>query len=631
MRNLLFLVVFSAIVYIGIIRLSDWSWLSGGWLSLAWALINYWLVVSLPSKRSLWIWLGWLGWVFFWLYSLINLAHYQVFRNFLLISREQLFNTNGELLAMIKDYYYLIPTRLYITLAVFLILSLAVPLIARRMTGRRYQLSLRRRGLSWIIVLALLINNGLALGLTQYFEKNPLASWSDKMVSAADWGLGGNLIKQAEILAGYDYISRLRHSITDEQRDQFGQPQVDEIHRLLNNLGQRPTSSVTTTAVQLPTLNKPNIIIVQLESVSSWALRQNPTPMPFLQSLMDNNISVKQFLGNSCNTINAEYSGLCSALPNALEPIDYSHSSNNFISLAQSLKQAGYLNYVFHSNGPDAWHRGLLYPSWGFDRLFFTPYFRRKDSDDHVLTELVRQLKLAKQPTLAYFVSFTSHGPHNQELMDYNLAKNKLAVTPYQGQLDQALITGSELDQQKIRNYLGFLTPVDDALRNLFANLKVEGLDKNTVVVIYGDHRLYNFSPMNADNFVKYNDLPFVMVVPGMNQPLLINQTVSHIDIAPTLWQLVYGQDKPVNSYFMGTSLFETNRPDGAITKCLGEISYVRDGLIIQGDSRNNLYRFLRVPNDWSRERQEITINQIKKIVSESDQILYGNLLPILK
>lgn len=619
----------SLIAYGLIARVAAWPWLSGGWLGLIWVLINYWLVASLPSRKSGWIWLGWLGWVFFWLYALINLANYQVFRNLLLISRQQLLHTNGDLLAMMKDYYYLIPLGLYLAVAILLLLSLIIPLVLHRVSAQRSRCS--HRGLFWLIVLALLVNNCLALGLTQYFEKNPLARWSDKTVAAADWGLGGNLIKQAEILAGYDYVSQLRASITAEQRQQYGQPQIDEIRGLLDGLGQRPTGSATTTIAQLPKLDKPNIIIVQLESVGSWALDQNPTPMPFLRSLMDNNISAKQFLANSCHTVNAEYSGLCSALPNSLEPIDYSHKANNFVSLSQLLKSDGYTSSLFHANTADFWHRGQLYPRWGFDKLFLTPYFRQKDTDNYVLTELVRQLKLAKQPTLSYFISFTSHAPHNQELIDYNLKKNKLAITPYQGQLNRSVIAGSELDEQEIRDYLGFLTPVDDALRNLFINLKKGGLDKNTIVVIYGDHRFYNFSPMNADNFAKYNNLPFAIVVPGMDKPVFINQTVSHLDIAPTLWQLIYGQTKPVDSHFMGTSLFAANRPDGAITKCLGEVSYARDGLIVQGDVRSGLYHYLEVPSDWSEERQETAVGQIKKIVYDSDQILYGNLLPGLK
>lgn len=620
------LILVSVISHGLIIKLAGWPWLSGGWLGLFWALANFYFIAAVPTKKWWPIWLANLWWWFFWAYSLVNLANYRVFRNFLLISRQQLRGTNQELLTMMKEYYYLIPIELYISIIALLVISLIASWLNKRRLSRFARSNYSgywRQLVGWLMI------NGLYFGLVILGQNYPPQRWLDKSLAAADWGIGGNLVRQVHLLLSNDYSSKLVAAITDEQRNNYGQDQIKQLKAIVNELGGKQTNQLSDSVQQL-VLDKPHLVFIQLESISSWALQHNPTPMPFLQSLIDNNVSAERFLANSCHTINAEYSSLCGSLANSFEPIDYSHRHNNFVCLPQLLKKDGYANYVFHANLPDFWHRRTLYPKWGFDKLFFTPYFRQKDTDNYVLTELIKQLKIADQPTLNYFISFTSHGPHNQEQIDYNQQKNKLIIEPYAGELNHQVIEGSELNEQQIRDYLGFIKPVDDALRNFFDNLKREGLDQKTIVIIYGDHRFYNFSPINPDNFSKYNQVPFVMVIPGLERPIKINQTISHLDIAPTLWQLIYGSDKPIDQTFIGTSLLSANRPDGVISKCLGEVFYARDDLIIQGDVRNNLYSFLDQPTNWSDRQKNQTIDLLKKSVYLSDQLLYGNLLPVV-
>src|SRR5690606_35055076 len=141
--------------------------------------------------------------------------------------------------------------------------------------------------------------------------------------------------------------------------------------------------------------------------------------------------------------------------------------------------------------------------------------------------------------------------------------------------------------------YLGNLRTIDQGIELFFQRLSKEGLLEETIVILFGDHRYYNFKTENKVNeFLRYNELPFVMVVPkayGGTNPSIASQ----MDIAPTILHLLEGSIVHLPEQFIGHSLLDPAHPQNALSKCLGEVSYIDEQQIIKGDASLQIYNQL--------------------------------------
>jgi len=63
-----------------------------------------------------------------------------------------------------------------------------------------------------------------------------------------------------------------------------------------------------------------------------------------------------------------------------------------------------------------------------------------------------------------------------------------------------------------------------------------------------------------------------------------VKKIASHVDIAPTLLNIVEGEGYEMPEHFVGSSLFSSSHPNSAINKCLGESYYVDQNIIINND-----------------------------------------------
>jgi lipoteichoic acid synthase len=118
-------------------------------------------------------------------------------------------------------------------------------------------------------------------------------------------------------------------------------------------------------------------LIIQLESIGQYAVNNEPSVMPYLQSLQKNNLTIPYFYATSCETINAEYTSLCSFWPDSIDPVNYKNKDNQFYCLPEILKnEHGYDTYFFHANTADFWDRDLLTAKFGFASKYFVPKTR---------------------------------------------------------------------------------------------------------------------------------------------------------------------------------------------------------------------------------------------------------------
>ncbi|MFH0857808.1 MAG: sulfatase-like hydrolase/transferase [Candidatus Magasanikbacteria bacterium] len=149
----------------------------------------------------------------------------------------------------------------------------------------------------------------------------------------------------------------------------------------------------------------------------------------------------------------------------------------------------------------------------------------------------------------------------------------------------------------------------------MFAELEKEGLAENTIVVIYGDHRYYNFTGETKDNFYWYNEVPFVIVDPSGKSGKLA-EYASNIDVAPTILHMLEGSSSYIpEDKFLGTSLFAKNHPNSSMLKCLGYVDYVDEKVIVQGNIERRVY----------------TVSYENAVVTEEEKSKYLQMIPYLE
>jgi len=293
--------------------------------------------------------------------------------------------------------------------------------------------------------------------------------------------------------------------------------------------------------------------------------------------------------------------------------------------LPQILKdKLNYTTAVYHANSASFWHRDILNPKWGYNRLYFTPDYKLRASDHTVLDDVIGKIKEATGPTFNYIIGFTSHGPHNQEFIDLNHYENNLDIYPYPAPLNANSLSAAT-DATSIRNYFGFLTSVDNDIKDLFDQLAANNLLDKTIVIIYGDHRYYSFSSGDAvADFNNYNEIPFAMYVPGAYHGQA-QEIASQADIAPTLLDLIAGAGDKTPPYFIGTSLFSSDHPNSAISKCLGENDYIDENIIIKNEKLLNTFTPLVFSQKYASIKYNDYVAAFSDVILRSDRILINN------
>jgi len=181
----------------------------------------------------------------------------------------------------------------------------------------------------------------------------------------------------------------------------------------------------------------------------------------------------------------------------------------------------------------------------------------------------LNELATRKQPFLLNVFVASTHAPFGSDYPYYTLfsphnyrgpakfvvdgLQDPSAIIKRQGQ------DASAFDVQQIIDlYDGAVRQFDDAVAYIIGHLRAQGLDRNTIVVIYSDHGtdLFERRTWGQGNTVIGNDpsarIPLLIVDPRRPGGTVIQQTVRSVDIAPTLLALL---KQPIPATMEGVSL----------------------------------------------------------------------------
>jgi phosphoglycerol transferase MdoB-like AlkP superfamily enzyme len=331
-----------------------------------------------------------------------------------------------------------------------------------------------------------------------------------------------------------------------------------------------------------------NIIIIQVESLEGAVINQKINGQeitPNLNKLAGEGLYFDNYYApvGPGNTADTEFSTMNSLypLPNDVAFVNY--AKNKYNALPKLLKKNGFETVCFHGDVPTFWNRSNIYPGLGYDEMFGLSDFTatRKVGkgpsslgDEDLFSQTLPKLKELKQPFFSTVITMSSHTPF--------ILPQDLQTLQFPG--DSALNATQ-------KNYLQSIHYTDKAIGQFIEGLKKEGIYKNSLIFVLGDHSSFtNISSVLEQNGIispqmEKNRVPMMLL--NANLQGTNNIPASHLDIYPTITNLlgieapktVLGQDllntkTPVASRFglvsggiasvLTKDLFYESSPDGA-------------------------------------------------------------------
>jgi len=215
-------------------------------------------------------------------------------------------------------------------------------------------------------------------------------------------------------------------------------------------------------------------------------------------------------------------------------------TSNTFESAPAILKQqGGYTTAVMHGGAGSFWNRNNAYKQFGYEYFMPLSYYQNKPKyyigyglkDKIFFSQSIKYIERLPQPFYLKLITVTNHYPYDLDKKNQSIDKTD---------------TGDET----VDGYVQTAHYLDQAVGQLMRWLKKTGLDKNTLLVFYGDH--YGISGnhhkasaelLDQDEFTNFDNLKFQRVPLMFHMKGLkggIKKTYGgEIDVLPTLLNLL--------------------------------------------------------------------------------------------
>lgn len=304
-------------------------------------------------------------------------------------------------------------------------------------------------------------------------------------------------------------------------------------------------------------------------------------------------------------------------------------TSNTFESAPAILHQeAGYTTAVMHGGAGSFWNRNNAYKSFGYQYFLPINYYQNKPGyyigygikDKIFFDQSIKYIERLPQPFYLKMITVTNHYPYELDKKNQTIAKTD---------------TGDET----VDGYVQTAHYLDQAIGELMSWLKKTGLEKNTLIMLYGDH--YGISGnhhkasaqlLHQDSFNDFDNLNFQRVPLMFHMSGLkggINHTYGgEIDVLPTLLNLLGVNDNDTIQF--GHDLLSKSAPQivaqrngDFITpdyaKVTGDYYYTKTG------------ERIKHPSKALKKKLEAISNKVTTQLSLSDRVIDGNLLRFYK
>lgn len=350
-----------------------------------------------------------------------------------------------------------------------------------------------------------------------------------------------------------------------------------------------------------------NLIIIQVEALQNFVINskvEGNDITPNLNKWINKSVYFNNYFYqiSSGGTSDAEFISNNSLYPASSGSAYYLYSGNDYDSLGIELKNSGYNTNVFHGYKESFWNRNVMYPKEGFDTFYGEKSYNIDEkiglglSDQSFLNQSLDKMKELKKPYYSFLITLSSHYPYD-DLKGY-------------GEFN----TG-KYEDTLLGNYLKGIHYTDAQLGMFLDNLEKEGMLKDSVVVIYGDHyaipkenenelaTFLNCNNMNELTWMQQQKVPLIIHFPDEQYKGTNNIYAGQMDLYPTLSNLF---DLKANN-MMGKDLF--NSKNGNV--------FFRNGSFTDG----NIF-YLSESNTYYDVKSENIINETPSMQDKKEKVL---------
>lgn len=304
-----------------------------------------------------------------------------------------------------------------------------------------------------------------------------------------------------------------------------------------------------------------NLLVIQTESLENFVINQKIQGQeitPNLNRLLNNSLYFSNYHENVNNGVSSDSDLLTNT---GVYPVIYGstffrYPNNTYKnSLPNVLENMGYSTLAIHPDKGSYWNWVPALSSIGFNECLDATSFESKNpiglglSDEELMSQVAPILEKKKQPFYTFMVTQTSHGP-------FDLPEQY-----------RSLDLGN-LDNNILGDYFQSIHYTDAAIGKFLDELDKEGVLKNTMVVIYGDHtgvhkfyqdQLDTVKP--AEDWWQNNDMriPLIIYNPSI-QGKSFDVQGGQIDIMPTIEYLLGVDKKNYQNNALGKVLVNTNK-----------------------------------------------------------------------
>ena len=471
---------------------------------------SYWIMIAIDFVLSLWLF--------------ANILYYREFSNFLSLS---IIKTSGSTadnlgksivgITRVTDFLAFVD----IALIIFLMVSKVVKYDLRPLK-LRFNLLLEGIAVLLIGVNLLMAQKDRSGLLTRTFDNSYIVKY-----------LGIN---------EYAVYDAFKTAQTSEQMAKANVSDLQSIKKYLKVNYVKPNSAYTGVA------KGKNVLVIHLESFQQFLIGykwKGKEVTPNLNKLYHskNTLSFANFYNQvgQGKTSDAEM-----MLENSLFGLQSGSAmssygtSNTFESAPAILnQQGGYTTAVMHGGAGSFWNRNNAYKQFGYDYFMPLSYYENKPKyyigyglkDKIFFSQSIKYIERLPQPFYLKLITVTNHYPYDLDKKNQSIAKTD---------------TGDET----VDGYVQTAHYLDQAVGQLMRWLKKTGIDKNTLLVFYGDH--YGISGnhhkasaelLNQDEFTNFDNLKFQRVPLMFHMKGLrggIKKTYGgEIDVLPTLLNLL--------------------------------------------------------------------------------------------
>ncbi len=304
-------------------------------------------------------------------------------------------------------------------------------------------------------------------------------------------------------------------------------------------------------------------------------------------------------------------------------------TSNTFESAPAILNQAGgYTTAVMHGGAGSFWNRNNAYKQFGYHYFMPLSYYENKPKyyigyglkDKIFLSQSIKYIERLPQPFYLKLITVTNHYP-------YDLDKKNQSIDP------------TDTGDETVDGYVQTAHYLDQAIGEFLQWMKKTGLDKKTILVLYGDH--YGISGnhhkasaelLKQEEFTNFDNLKFQRVPLMFHMKGLkggVKDTYGgEIDVLPTLLNLLGINDKDTIQF--GHDLLSSKAP---------QIVAQRNGDFITPEYAKvgGTYYYTKTGEEIEKPDKKLKTklvaisNKVTTQLSLSDRVIAGDLLRFYK